>query len=106
MDSIKTFDKNLDTQSMEAIVIKWGLWISTWVAIPASILGILQNWGTWKAEIIFLLAVLSICVRIFFEVVRKLDERDARKIQNEINRWEFEQKKKRQDNNNINNQNY
>jgi len=85
--------QNLEAPKMEAVALKFWTWVFTITGVPSALATVFLYWGTWKADVVFFLAVISLVVRLGFEVTKKLDESDARKIQNKRDRLDLERER-------------
>jgi len=61
--------------------------------IPVTVLGILENFGTWKADILFVLAGLLLVARICYYIVEKDQNRRKRDMELEEQRMNLNNKK-------------
>jgi len=62
--------------------------------IPVTVLGILENYGTWKADILFVLAGLLLVARLCYYIVDKDQTRRKKDMDLEEQRHNLNNKKK------------
>lgn len=62
--------------------------------LPLTLLGILENLGTWKAAILFFLSALLLIVRIYYYVIDKEQQRKKKNMEIEQQRFELDKTKK------------
>lgn len=64
--------------------------------IPITLLGIIENYGTWKADLLFVMSGMLILAKICFFVVDKNQQRQKRNMDLEEQRHELDKKKKKE----------
>jgi membrane protein implicated in regulation of membrane protease activity len=60
------------------------------LGIPATLLGIIENYGTWKATVLFILSAILIVVKILYFVIDKDQKRRERDMDLEQKRHELD----------------
>lgn len=69
--------------------------------IPITVLGMLENFGTWKADILFWLSGLLLLARLCYYIVDKDQNRRKRDMELEEQRHNLNKKKKNGNNNQL-----
>lgn len=64
------------------------------VGIPITLIGIIDNYGTWKADILFILSGVLIFVKIVYFVSDKNQQRRKKEMDLERQRYELDKLKK------------
>lgn len=64
------------------------------LGIPITLLGIIDNYGTWKADVLFILSGVLILVKIVYLVSDKNQQRRKREMDLERQRFELDKLKK------------
>ena len=62
--------------------------------IPITLIGIIENYGTWKADILFILSGVLIFVKIVYFVSDKNQQRRKKEMDLERQRYELDKLKK------------
>lgn len=62
--------------------------------VPLTFLGIVENYGTWKADLLFFLSGLLLAVKIVYFALDKYQQYEKRKMDNEEQRYNLDKKKK------------
>lgn len=78
------------SKMLETKAVIYGLFYL--LGIPATILGILANIGTWKADILFFLSAILLALKIVVYIiernqVRQDKEMDLEKKRHELKKW-------------------
>lgn len=61
--------------------------------IPITMLGIIENYGTWKADLLFVMSGMLIMAKICFFIIDKDQQRRKRNMDLEEQRHELNKKK-------------
>ena len=83
---------------LETKVLLSGLFYA--LGIPISILGVIANYGTWKADILFFLGGMLMAVKIIYYIVDKDQQRKKRNMELEEQRYNLNDKKQNHGNKN------
>lgn len=57
-----------------------GQLVLSYVSPPIMVLGILANLGDWKSFVLFLLGLAMGITRLYFSILKQIDERKKRRI--------------------------
>lgn len=63
------------------------------LGIPITILGVVENYGTWKADVLFFLGGMLMAVKIVYFIIDKDQQRKKRNMDLEQQRYELNKKK-------------
>lgn len=64
------------------------------LGIPITLLGIIDNYGTWKADVLFLLSGVLVLAKIVYFVSDKNQQRRKKEMDLERQRYELDKLKK------------
>jgi len=64
------------------------------LGIPATLLGIIENYGTWKATVLFILSAVLILVKIYYFIIDKDQKRREKNMDLEQRRHELDKLKR------------
>jgi len=65
------------------------------LGIPATILGILENYGTWKSDLLFFLSAILIVLKIYYYYVERNQLKQKRNMDLEKQRFYLDQEKQK-----------
>lgn len=80
------------------------IWLFKYFGVPGMLLGIFADFDWQKLGVSFYIGTVVAVVRFGFYISEQLDKRDARKLKNERDKWEFEKDKR--ENKRNQNENY
>lgn len=63
------------------------------LGVPLTFLGIVENYGSWKADILFVLSGILIGVKIVYFAIDKDQQRRKKQMDLEFQRYELNKKK-------------
>jgi len=72
------------------VVLSWVFWL---LGIPITFLGIVENYGSWKADLLFVLSGMLLMAKILFFIVDRDQQRRKRNMELEEQRHELNKKK-------------
>ena len=84
------YTKPLEMLETKAI-LSWLFWVFT---PPITLLGIIENYSTWKADLLFVMSGMLILAKICFFIIDKNQQRKKRDMDLEAQRHELDKKKK------------
>jgi len=61
--------------------------------IPIAMLGVIENYGTWKADVLFFLGGMLLAVKIVYFIIDKDQNRKKRNMDLEQQRYDLNKKK-------------
>lgn len=67
------------------------------LGIPITFLGVIENYGTWKGNVLFILAGILLALRIVYLAIEKNQQVKKRKMDLERQRFELDKDKKHED---------
>ena len=78
---------------LEAKAVLTGLFYI--LGVPATLLGIIENYGTWKATVLFVLSATLILVKIYYFIIDQDQKRKKKNMDLEQQRHELDQLKQK-----------